>query len=121
MPANVLKDLLTRHKYSKEKIKAIVPDKRKEKLTIEKRAEHCAKSGNKWDIFCHNMELGPKSNNKNEVIASASRQYLFREKLAKAGVDPEIINNYAKDPELIRKSNKIQKERRQIHELFDED
>jgi hypothetical protein len=57
------------------------------------------------------MELGPKNNNKKKVIASASHQYQFREKLAKAGVDPEIINTYAKDPDLIRKSNKAQKER----------
>jgi hypothetical protein len=47
-----------------------VPDKRKEKLTTEKRAEYCAKSGNKWDIFHHNMDLGPENNNKKEVIAS---------------------------------------------------
>ncbi|CAI2198370.1 16418_t:CDS:2, partial [Funneliformis geosporum] len=49
---------------------------------------------------------------------SASRQYQFREKLAKAGVDPEIINNYAKDPDLIRKSNKIQKERQKLAQIF---
>jgi hypothetical protein len=106
-----VKDLLIRRKYSKEKKVALLPDKRKEKLTIEKRAEYCAKSDNKWDIFRHNMELGPKNNNKKEVIALASRQYQFREKLAKAGVDPEIINTYAKDPDLIQKSNKAQKER----------
>ncbi len=115
-----VKDLLTRRKYSKKKIEALVPDKRKEKLTIEKRADYCTKASNKWVIFRHNMELGPKNNNKKEVIASASRQYQFREKLAKAGVEPEIINNYAKDPDLIQKSNKILKERRQIRELFDE-
>jgi hypothetical protein len=115
-----VKDLLTRRKYSKEKKEALLPDKRKEKLTIEKRAEYCAKAGNKWVIFRHNMELGPKNNNKKEVIASASRQQQFREKLAKAGVDPEIINNYARDPALIQQSNKIQKERRQLRELFDE-
>jgi flagellar biosynthesis regulator FlaF len=68
-----VKDLLTRRKYSKEKKVALLPDKRKEKLTIEKRAEYCAKTDNKWDIFDHNMELGPKNNNKKEVIASASR------------------------------------------------
>jgi hypothetical protein len=66
------------------------------------------------------MELGPKNNNKKEAIASASRQYQFHEKLAKAGVDPEIINTYAKDSDLIRRSNKAQKERRELHELFDE-
>jgi hypothetical protein len=115
-----VKDLLTRRKYSKEKKIALLPDKRKEKLTIEKRAEYCVKSGNKWDIFHHNMELEPKNNNKREVIASASRQYQFREKLAKAGVDPNIINTYAKDPDLIRRSNKAQKERRELREFFDE-
>src|SRR6266542_873437 len=31
-----VKDFLTRHKYSKKKIEALVLDKRKEKLTIEK-------------------------------------------------------------------------------------
>jgi hypothetical protein len=35
-------------------------------------------------------------------------------------VDPEIINTYAKDPDLIQKSNKAQKERRELRELFDE-
>ena len=97
-----------------------MPDKRKEKLTIEKRAEYCAKTGNKWDIYHHNMELGSENNNKKEVIASVLRQYQFREKLARAGVDPEIINTYAKDPDLIRRSNKFQKERRELRELFDE-
>src|SRR5437764_13793734 len=96
-----VKDLLTRRKYSKKKIEAIVIDKRKEKLTIEKRADYCAKADNKWVIFCHNMELSPKNNNIKEVIASTSRQYQFREKLAKAEVEPEIINNYSKDPDLI--------------------
>ncbi|CAB4395586.1 unnamed protein product [Rhizophagus irregularis] len=33
-----VKDLLTRRKYTKEKKEALLPDKRKEKLTIEKRA-----------------------------------------------------------------------------------
>ena len=115
-----VKDLLTRRKYSKKKKEALVPDKRKEKFTIEKRAEYCAKTGNKWDIHRHSINLGPKNNDRKEVIASASRQYRFREELAKAGVNPEIINNYAKDPDLIQKSNKIQKERRQLRELFDE-
>jgi hypothetical protein len=105
-----VKDLLTRRKYSKEKIKALVPDKRTEKLTIEKRAEYCAKTGNKWDIFRHNMKLGLKNDNKKEAVASASRQYQFCKKLAKAGVDPDIINTYAKDPDLIQRSNKAQKE-----------
>src|SRR5581483_2998574 len=115
-----VKDLLTRRKYSKKKIEALLPDKRKESLTIERRAEYCAKTGNKWDIHHHSINLGPKNNDKREVIAGASRQYRFREELVKAGVDPKIINIYAKDPDLIRRSNKIQKECRQLCELFDE-
>ncbi|GET59870.1 hypothetical protein GLOIN_2v1839747 [Rhizophagus irregularis DAOM 181602=DAOM 197198] len=106
-----VKDLLTRRKYSKKKKESLVPDKRKEKFTIEKRAEYCAKTGNKWDIHRYSINLGPKNNDRKEVIASASRQYRFREELAKAGVNPEIINNYARDPALIQQSNKIQKER----------
>ncbi|PKC56963.1 hypothetical protein RhiirA1_473230 [Rhizophagus irregularis] len=39
-----VKDLLTRRKYSKEKKEALLPDKRKEKLTIGKRVEYCAKA-----------------------------------------------------------------------------
>ena len=66
------------------------------------------------------MELGPKNNNKKEVIASASHQYRFREELVKVGVRPKIIDTYARDPALIQQSNKIQKERRQLRELFDE-
>jgi hypothetical protein len=115
-----VKDLLTRRKYSKEKKVALLPDKRKEKLTIEKRAEYCAKTSNKWDIRSQSEQLGPKNNDKKEVIASASCQYRFRKELAKAGVDPEIINVYAKDPVLVQRSNKVQKERRQLRELFDE-
>ncbi|PKK58090.1 hypothetical protein RhiirC2_796878 [Rhizophagus irregularis] len=67
-----VKDLLTQRKYSKEKIEALLPDKRKEKLTIEKRAEYCAKASNKWVIFRHNMKLELKNNDRKEVIASAS-------------------------------------------------
>ncbi|RGB29806.1 hypothetical protein C1646_766160 [Rhizophagus diaphanus] len=43
--------------------------KRKDKFTIEKRAEYCAKTGNKWDIHHHSINLGPKNNDKREVIA----------------------------------------------------
>ena len=42
-----VKDLLTWHKYSKKKIEALLSDKRKKRLTIEKRAEYCAKIGNR--------------------------------------------------------------------------
>ena len=67
MARKCVKDLLTRRKYSKEKKEALLPDKRKEKLTIEKRVEYCAKAGNKWVIFYHNMELELKNNNKKKL------------------------------------------------------
>jgi hypothetical protein len=55
------------------------------------------------------MELGLKNNNKKEAIVSASRQYQFRKKLAKAEVDPDIINTYDKDPDLIQDLIKYKK------------
>jgi hypothetical protein len=90
-----------------------VSDQRKSnrKLTIEERAKYCAKTNNALDIFTHHLELGQKSNDKNEIVASSSRQSQFRLKLEKAGVHPEIINTFAKDKDLIQDSNKIQRER----------
>ena len=90
-----VKDFLTRRKYTKEKKEALILDKRKEKFTIEKRAEYCAKTGNKWDIYRHSINLGPKNDDKKKVIAGASCQYQFRKELVKVGVDPKIINTYA--------------------------
>ena len=46
--------------FSKEKIETLVPDKRKKKLTIKERALYCAKTGDKWDIYIHACEIGPK-------------------------------------------------------------
>ncbi|CAG8749574.1 15292_t:CDS:1, partial [Cetraspora pellucida] len=87
----------------------LVPDKRKKKLTIEKRALYCAKTGDEWDIYIHAFDLGPKSND--EIVASCSRLSLFRNKLAKAGIAQEPIDIYAKLLGVTTASNKIQKER----------
>ena len=100
-----------RKAFSKEQIGVLVPDKRKEKLTIEERAKYCAKAGTALDIFAHHLELGPKNKDENEIVAGASRQSTFRVKLAEGGVDTATIDTFAKDPELIQESNKIQKER----------
>ena len=42
-----------RRSFSKEKIEAFMPDKRKKNLTIEGRAEYCATAGNAMDILFH--------------------------------------------------------------------
>ena len=97
-----------RRSFSKEKIEAFMPDKRKKNLTIEGRAEFCATAGDVMDIFTHHLDLGPK--NKDEIVASVSRQLTFCVKLAEGGVDPAIIEEFAKDKNLIQDSNKIQKE-----------
>jgi hypothetical protein len=99
----------TRRPFSKERIEALLPDKRKGKLTIEERAKYCAKAGTALDIFAHHLELGPKNKDENEIVASASRQSTFRVKLAEGGVDTAIIDTFAKDKELIQDSNEIQR------------
>ncbi|KAF0416557.1 highly derived d5-like helicase-primase: PROVISIONAL [Gigaspora margarita] len=103
------RDTDNRRSFSEERIEALLPDKRKGKLTIEERAKYCAKISDAMDIFAHHLDLGPKNDYDNEIVASGSRQSQFRIKLAEGGVSPEIINTYAKDPKLIQESNKIQK------------
>ena len=80
-----------RRLFSKERIEALLPDKRKGKLTIEERAKYCAKSGDFVDIVANHWCLRPKSNDENEIVAGVSRQSTFRVKLAEGGIDPVII------------------------------
>src|SRR5581483_2793778 len=96
-----------RRSFSKERIDALVPDKRKGKLTIKKRAEYCAKAGDFVDIIANHWVLGPKNKDENEIVAGASCQLTFRMKLAKGDVEIAIIEAFAKDTELIQDSNKI--------------
>ena len=93
--------------FSKEKIEALLPDKRKGKLTIEERAKYCAKTGDFIDIVANHWRLGPKSNDENEIVAGVSRQSKFRVKLTEVGVDPAIIDTFAKDQKHIQESNEI--------------
>src|ERR1051325_12054056 len=97
--------------FSKEKIEALLPDKRKEKLTIEKRAKYCAKDGDFVDIIANHWAVGPKNKEEKEIVAGVSRQSTFRVKFAEGGVETAIIDTFAKDKELIQDSNKIQKKR----------
>ena len=100
-----------RRSFSKEKINAFMPDKRKKTLTIEGRAEFCATVSDAMDIFTHHLDLGPKNKDENEIVTSVSCQSTFCVKLAEGGVDSAIIEEFAKDKKLIQDSNKIQKER----------
>ncbi|KAF0470264.1 highly derived d5-like helicase-primase: PROVISIONAL [Gigaspora margarita] len=58
--------------FSEEWIEALLPDKRKGKLTIEKRAKYCTKIGDAMDIFAHHLDLGPKNDYENEIVTSGS-------------------------------------------------
>ncbi len=90
-----------RRSFSKEWIDALLPDKRKEKLTIEGKAEYCAKADDFVDIIANHWAVGPKNKDEKEIIADVSCQSTFRVKLAEGGVDPAIIEEFAKDKNLI--------------------
>ncbi|CAJ0856702.1 12030_t:CDS:1, partial [Entrophospora sp. SA101] len=73
-----MKELLHRRSFSKDQIKALVPDKRNEKCTIKKRAEYCAKSGDQFDILANTLDLmKTKNDSDKEKVASSSRLTLF--------------------------------------------
>ncbi|CAG8790676.1 25_t:CDS:2, partial [Dentiscutata erythropus] len=59
-----------RRSFSEERIEALLPNKRKEKLTIEERAKYCAKIGDAMNIFTHHLDLGPKNDYENEIVTS---------------------------------------------------
>lgn len=63
-----------------------MPNKRKEKLTIEERVKYYAKTGDKWDIFIHTRNIGPKSNDDKEIGTDYSRLSLFRNELMKVDI-----------------------------------
>src|SRR4051794_26871644 len=83
-----------RRSFSKEQIEALLSDKRKKNLTIEERAEYCAKASNCVNIITNHWVLDPKSNDENEIVTGVSRQLTFRVKLAEGGVDPAIIDTF---------------------------
>src|SRR5438045_3544113 len=90
-----------KHSFSKEKIEALLPDKRKGKLTIEERAKYCAKDGDFIDIVANHWRLGPKNKDEKEIVAGVSCQSRLRVKLAEDGVDSEIIQRFAKAKDVI--------------------
>ncbi|CAJ0865879.1 21308_t:CDS:1, partial [Entrophospora sp. SA101] len=73
-----VKEALRRRQFKEEQIKALVPDKRNEKLTIKERAQYCAKSGDPYDIYLHALDLiKTKNDSDEEIVASSSRLTLF--------------------------------------------
>ncbi|CAJ0903661.1 13763_t:CDS:2 [Entrophospora sp. SA101] len=105
-----VKEALRRRLFKKDQIKALVPDKRNEKLTIKERAQYCAKSGDPYDIYLHALDLiKTKNDSDEEIVASSSRLTLFRKELKEAGVDSKVIDKYAKFSDLTQASNEIQK------------
>ncbi|CAG8659127.1 5166_t:CDS:1, partial [Cetraspora pellucida] len=99
----------SRCSFSKEQIGTFLPDKKKKKIIIEKRAKYCTMAGDVMNIFAYQLDLGPKNKDENKIVASGSCQSQFHVKLAEAGVNPKIINTWTKDSKLIQESNKIQK------------
>ena len=59
------------------------------------------------DIFTYHLNLGPKNKDENEIVASILCQLTFCVKLTEGGVDSAIIEEFAKDKDLIQDSNKI--------------
>ncbi|CAJ0921395.1 19818_t:CDS:2, partial [Entrophospora sp. SA101] len=105
-----VKEALRRRQFKEEQIKALVPDKRNEKLTIRERVQYCAKSGDPYDIYLHALDLvKTKNDSDEEIVASSSRISLFRKELKESGVDSKVIDIYAKFPALTQDSNEIQK------------
>nr|CAG8617019.1 9256_t:CDS:2 [Entrophospora candida] len=105
-----VKEALRRRLFKEDQIKALVPDKRNEKLTIKERAQYCAKSGDPYDIYLHALDLiKTKNDSDEEIVASSSRLTLFRKELKEAGVDSKVIDIYAKFSALTQDSNEIQK------------
>ncbi|PKB94008.1 hypothetical protein RhiirA5_439798, partial [Rhizophagus irregularis] len=90
-----------KHSFSKEKIDAFLPDKRKKNLTIEGRTEYCAKDGDFVDIIANHWAVGLKNKDEKEIVTGVSRQLTFYVKLTEGSVDPAIIEAFAKDKELI--------------------
>ncbi|CAG8448723.1 3916_t:CDS:1 [Cetraspora pellucida] len=78
--------------FSKKQIEALLSDKRKRKLTIEKRVKYCTTASDVIEIFTYHLDLDLKNKNENEIVASGSCQLQFCVKLAEAGANPKIIN-----------------------------
>ena len=93
--------------FSKERIKALLSDKKKGKLTIDKRVKYYAKTSDFIDIVANYWHLGSKNKDENKIIANVSHQSTFRVKLVEGNVDPAIIEEFAKDKKLIQDFNKI--------------
>ncbi|CAJ0842620.1 11263_t:CDS:1, partial [Entrophospora sp. SA101] len=63
-----VKEALRRRLFKEDQIKALVLDKRNEKLTIKERAQYCAKSGDPYDIYLHALDLIKTKNDSDEEI-----------------------------------------------------
>ncbi|CAJ0866970.1 2169_t:CDS:2 [Entrophospora sp. SA101] len=78
-----VKEALRRRLFKEYQIKALVPDKRNEKLTIKERAQYCAKTEDPYDIWLHALDLiKTKNNSDEEIVASNSRLTLFPQHLS---------------------------------------
>ncbi|CAG8786269.1 3769_t:CDS:2 [Cetraspora pellucida] len=92
-----VKEALCRCLFKKNQIEALVPNNKKKRLTIKKRAQYCAKTKDVWDIWLHALDLAvPKNNTDKAIVAASSCISQFHRELAEAGVGSEQIYIYAK-------------------------
>ncbi|CAG8737310.1 15368_t:CDS:1, partial [Cetraspora pellucida] len=105
-----MKEALCQCLFKENQIEVLVPNNKKKRLIIKKRAQYCAKTKDVWDIWLHALDLAMLKNNTDEAIVTASSRILqFCRELAEAEVGSEQIYIYAKLSEVTQASNKIQK------------
>ncbi|CAG8517582.1 8542_t:CDS:10 [Cetraspora pellucida] len=78
--------------FSKEQIEALLSDKRKKKLTIEERTKYCAKIGNAINIFAYHLDLGPKNDYKNEIVATRVLKRIQNMDVSKIPSKEDLMN-----------------------------
>ncbi|CAG8499096.1 16871_t:CDS:2 [Cetraspora pellucida] len=73
LTADSISEQLNKHAPKLDQIEALLPDKRKGKLTIEERAKYCAKISDAMDIFTYHLDLDPKNDYENKIVANVSK------------------------------------------------
>ncbi|CAB4374879.1 unnamed protein product [Rhizophagus irregularis] len=81
----------------------------KHNLTADSTPEQLSEHAPELDTLLPADDWMARSNDENEIIAGVARQSTFRVKLAEGGVDPTIIEEFAKDQKRIQESNEIQR------------
>ncbi|CAG8792845.1 3357_t:CDS:1, partial [Cetraspora pellucida] len=80
-----VKEALCQHLFKENQIEALVPNNKKKRLTIKKRAQYCVKTKDVWDIWLHALNLAvPKNNTDEAIVLVSSHISQFHRELAEA-------------------------------------